>query len=648
MCGICGQFNFVRKEPVEPDTIRRMTESIQHRGPDDEGYLISGPLGLGFRRLSIIDLASGHQPMSDVEETVWVIFNGEIYNYRELRAELQSKGHQFRTKSDTEVIVHGYKEWGTEVFNHLNGMFGLAIWDAQKERLIVARDAMGIKLIYYKIEDGQLSFGSEIRAILAAGNSEPAVDPVALNLFLRFRYTPSPLTIFQGIRKLAPGTMLVVEKGQCREERWYKFVPTPFPIPKKKEEAASELLELYRGAVKRHLLSDVPVGLLLSGGLDSGLLLALMNEQGGPWPAYTIGYGESFEDDELTDAAKTAALLSARHIRVKLDQTKFERSLPKIVECLEEPIATSSIVPMYFVSQRARQDVKVALIGQGPDELFGGYKRHLGVHYGNWWRGLPASLRSMAGFAVNRLPRNEMLKRGVRSLGSEDRLKRYQNVLSLTATETIDGLFRDDVLPRSNSHELVDSWRELLPQMKYTDELGGFQLLEVRSSLPDELLMYADKLSMAHSLEVRVPYLDRTVVEYVQRLGANLKVRNGTRKWLHRRVCQSYLSSRILKRKKRGFASNVVDQWFHSSLNGGLSEVLLDESSFVFGLLDPKPVRRLLEGHQSGRQDNHKLLFSLVMIEQWLRGARSRTSAAYICGTASNPSDSIGISGKTQ
>jgi asparagine synthase (glutamine-hydrolysing) len=229
---------------------------------------------------------------------------------------------------------------------------------------------------------------------------------------------------------------------------------------------------------------------------------------------------------------------------------------------------------MYFVCQRARQDVKVALIGQGPDELFGGYKRHLGVHYGNWWRGLPAGLRSMAGFAVNRLPRNEMLKRGVRSLGSEDRLKRYQDVFSLTTTETVDGLFRDDVLPRSDSHELVDSWRELLPQMEHIDELGGFQLLEIRSSLPDELLMYADKLSMAHSLEVRVPYLDRTVVEYVQRLGANLKVRNGSRKWLHRRVCENYLPARILKRKKRGFASNVVDEWFRSSLNGELRDVL--------------------------------------------------------------------------
>jgi asparagine synthase (glutamine-hydrolysing) len=624
MCGIAGQFNFQRHEPVERETIVQMARSIAHRGPDDEGFFIAGPVGLGFRRLSIIDLAGGHQPMSNSEGTVWIIFNGEIYNYKELRAELQSKGHQFRTNSDTEVIIYGYEEWGADVFNHLNGMFGLAIWDVQKERLILARDAMGIKLIYYKIDNGTLTFGSEIRAILAAQKSRPDVDPTALNLFLRFRYTPSPLTIFQGIRKLAPGTMLVVEKGQCRQERWYKFIPTPFPTPKKKEEAVCELLELYRGAVKRHLLSDVPVGVLLSGGLDSGLLLALMNEQGGPWPAYTIGYGESFEDDELTDAAVTAGLLGARHVKVKLDQTEFERALPKIVECLEEPIATSSIVPMYFVSQRARQDVKVALIGQGPDELFGGYTRHLGIHYGNWWRGLPAGLRSMAGFAVNRLPRNETLKRGVRSLSAADRLKRYQDVFSLAPAETIDGLFREDVLPDRDRLELVEYWDALRPQMEYTDELGGFQLLELRSSLPDELLMYGDKLSMAHSLEVRVPYLDRTVVEYVQRLGANLKVRNGTRKWLHRQICQGYLSPRILKGKKRGFAANVVDQWFRSSLNGALREVLLDESSLMFGLLNPRPVRRLLEGHQSGRQDNHKLLFSLVMLEQWLRRSGSR------------------------
>ena len=628
MCGIAGQFNFQRLDPVERETIVRMARSIVHRGPDDEGFFIAGPVGLGFRRLSIIDLSGGHQPMSDADETVWIIFNGEIYNYRELRVELQNKGYQFRTSSDTEVIIHGYKQWGKDVFNHLNGMFGLAIWDVLNERLIVARDAMGIKLVYHRISHGQLTFGSEIRAVLAADDATPQIDPAAVNLFLRFRYTPSPYTIFQDVRKLAPGTMLIAEKGKCREERWYNFVPTPFAAPKKDKEAIEELLDLYKQAVQRHLLSDVPVGILLSGGLDSGLLLALMREHGNSWPAYTIGYGESFKDDELTDAAETAALFGARHISIKLDQAEFERSLPRIVECLEEPVAASSIVPMYFVSQRARQDVKVALIGQGPDELFGGYKRHLGVHYGEWWRGLPGGLRSIIGLAVNGLPRSETLKRGVHSLAVEDRLKRFEDVFSLAAPETIDGFFREGVLPKRNGHQLVEYWNALRPQMEHTDELGAFQLLEIRSSLPDELLMYADKLSMVHSLEARVPYLDRTVVEYVQRLNANFKVRNGTRKWLHRQVCQRYLPRQILGRKKRGFAVNVVDDWFQSSLSSELAGLLLDETSLMFGMLEPKSVRKLLSAHRSGRHDNHKLLFSLVMLEQWLRTKRHRESLA--------------------
>jgi asparagine synthase (glutamine-hydrolysing) len=623
MCGICGQFNFASDEPVDAGVIRKMADSIAHRGPDDEGYFVSGPIGLGFRRLSIIDLTGGHQPMADAEETVWVIFNGEIYNFKELRVELEHLGYSFRTNCDTEVIVHGYREWGTDVFNHLNGMFGLAIWDVRRKRLIVARDAMGIKLIYYRISGNQLTFGSEIRAILAAEHSRTEVDPLALNMFLRFRYTPAPLTIFQGIRKLASGTMLVIENGNCREERWYNYKPIPFASPKSDEEAREELLQLYRAAVRRHLLSDVPVGILLSGGLDSGLLLALMNEEGESWPAYTIGYGEQFEDDELRDAAETASLLRARHVTIKLDQAEFERSLPEIVQCLEEPIAASSIVPMYFVSRRAREDVKVALNGQGPDELFGGYKRHLGVFYGDWWRGLPAGLRTMIGYVANRLPRNETLKRGVSSLSTEDRLRRYQDVFSLAPAETINGLFQDGSSNGNSDHELVKYWRPLAPQMTEIDELGGFQLLEVRSSLPDELLMYADKLSMAHSLEVRVPYLDRTVVEYVQRLDASFKIRSGTRKWLHRKVCQNYLPSRILKRKKRGFAVNVVDAWFQSTLKSQFSELLLDKSSLMFHLLKPEPVRNLLEAHQSGRQDNHKLLFSLVMFEQWLRATRA-------------------------
>ena len=624
MCGICGQLNFGHGTPVVPAHVEAMTRTVAHRGPDDDGYYFAGTVGLGVRRLSIIDLSGGPQPMSDAEETVWVIFNGEIYNFQELRDELESRGHRFRTKSDTEAIVHGYKEWGTGVFDRLNGMFGIALWDTRTQRLVLARDAMGIKLVYYAIRSGTLFFGSEMRPVLAGLGERPAVDPTALNLFLRYRYTPSPLTIFKGVEKLAPGTMLICEGGRARTERWYRYTPVPFDAPKREDDAADELLELYRAAVRRHLISDVPVGILLSGGLDSGLLLALMNEHGGPWPAYTVGYGETFEDDELADAAETAAILGARHIPVKLDRAEFERSLPAIVASLEEPIAASSIVPMYFVSRRARQDVKVALIGQGPDELFGGYKRHLGVRYGGYWRRLPAPVRSMVGSAVAHLPRNEMLKRGVAALAVDDRLRRYQEVFSLAPASTVDQLFRHGSLPHEAGDTVLELWRELLPQMEHTDELGGLQLLELRSSLPDELLMYGDKLSMAHSLEVRVPYLDRTVVEYVQRLGAELKVRNGSRKWLHRRVCRGFLPSRILKRKKRGFAVNVVDGWFDSSVSGTLSDFVMDRQSLMYDVLEHQSVRVLLEDHKSRRQDNHKLLFSLALFEQWLRSTSGR------------------------
>jgi asparagine synthase (glutamine-hydrolysing) len=629
MCGIAGQFNYLRHEPVDEGVIREMAASIAHRGPDDEGYFVSGSIGLGFRRLSIIDLSGGHQPMSDDAGTTWVVFNGEIYNFKELRSELEQAGHRFRTNSDTEAIVHGYKQWGTGVFERLNGMFGLAIWDAERRRLVVARDAMGIKLVYYTESGGRLTFGSEIRAVIAGTDRvRPPVDPVALSRFLQFRYTPSPSTIFEGIRKLAPGTMLIAEDGQCRQETWYDYTPVPFANEREDDEAAEELLDLYKGAVKRHLLSDVPVGILLSGGLDSGLLLALMNELGANWPAYTVGYGESFQDDELVDAAQTAAILGARHIRVRLDRDEFERALPAIVQCLEEPIASSSIVPMYFVCQRARQDVKVALIGQGPDELFGGYRRHFGLHYGRSWRSLHPALRHVIGAAVNRLPRSESAKRGVYSLGIEDRLSRYQHVFSLVPADTIVDLFHEGLLPQGHQDAVVEYWSHLLPQMDHLDDLGGLQHLELRSSLPDELLMFGDKLSMAHGLEVRVPYLDRTVVEFAQRLAAGMKIRNGNGKWLHRRVARQFLPAAIMGRKKRGFAVNVVDEWFHSSLDSVLSELLLDRGSLMFELLRPEPVRQLLESHRSGREDNHKLLFSLAMFEQWLRGSASGVASA--------------------
>jgi asparagine synthase (glutamine-hydrolysing) len=596
-----------------------MTSSIVHRGPDDEGYYVSGTVGLGFRRLSIIDLAGGHQPMSDEENTVWVVFNGEIYNFPELRRELEGFGHRFRTTCDTEVIVHGYKQWGDDVLNRLNGMFGLAIWDTEKQRLVIARDPFGIKLIYYKIDAGRLYFGSEIRPLLAATEESVELDPTALNLFLRYRYTPSPYTMYEGIRKLAPGTMLTVEKGSYRIRRWYSYKPVPFSPMKSVEEAEEELTELYKQSIKRHLLSDVPLGLLLSGGVDSGLLLALMNLYGKSWRTYTVGYGSTFADDELSDAKETAAIFSSTHSDVLLDRRTFEESLPKIVACLEEPIASSSIVPMYFVCQRARQDVKVALIGQGPDELFGGYRRHIGVRYGGTWRGLPKWLRGAAAAAISALPRNEMLKRGVYSLDIPDRMQRYQHVFSLLPGEDVDGLFQDGMLTPGAGDKVLECWQDFSGLTSEVDDLGAFQFVELRSSLPDELLMFADKLSMAHGLEARVPYLDKEIVEYVERLSANLKVRNGSQKWIHRRVCQALLPKKILRRKKRGFAVNVVDDWFRGTMSRKMKEILLDRESQIYRYLRPAAVQSIFARHSSGQSDNHKILFSLVVFEEWLR-----------------------------
>jgi asparagine synthase (glutamine-hydrolysing) len=617
MCGICGQLNYTSWTPVRESGVRAAAAALSHRGPDDEGFHFSGPVGLGFRRLSIIDLSGGHQPMSSDDASVWVVFNGEIYNFRELRKELESFGHAFRTRSDTETIIYGYRQWGEHVFEHLNGMFAIAIWDARLERLLVARDGMGMKPLYYTVEGGKLSFGSELRAVTQMASHRPELDPAALNLFIRHRFTPSPLTLFKNIRKLAPGSMLVAEKGRLQVSSWYKFEPTPFVPRKSLRDATAELASLYRAALERHLISDVPLGLFLSGGIDSSLLLSLMAERGGPWPTYTVGYGGAFADDELADAKRTARFFGSKHVELELSTDHFEHYLPRVVSSMEEPVATSSIVPMYAMSERARQDVKVALMGQGPDELFGGYKRHLGVHYGQLWRRCPPTLRRVVKSALSGFPRSETFRRGLYALDVDGRLERFRNVLSIVSPHQAEQLFRDGVL--TNSNDIPQCWQELDAACTHTDELGAFQFIEMRSTLPDELLMYGDKLSMAHGLEVRLPYLDREVVEYAQRLDATLKVRFAKGKRVHRAVCAQLLPGSVMKRRKRGFASNVVDRWFRQSLSKKMESVLVDGSSLMYAYLNQRTVVDLLRRHQSGVEDNHKILFSLVVVEWWLR-----------------------------
>ncbi|MBI2412395.1 MAG: asparagine synthase (glutamine-hydrolyzing) [Deltaproteobacteria bacterium] len=616
MCGIAGRYNFRTGRPVEAATLRKMASSISHRGPDDEGVFTSGPLGLAFRRLSIIDLSGGHQPMSDEGGRVWVAFNGEIYNFPELRKELESKGYAFRTRSDTEVIVNGYREWGADVLKLLNGMFGLAIWDERDKRLVLGRDRMGIKPVYYRCDADGVAFGSEVKALLSEGH-RPEPDEMAMYLFLRYRYTPSPLTIFKGIKKLAPGTRLVVEAGKEKVERWWKETPSPFdPMPDERE-AVEGLLSVYRRAVKRHLLSDVEIGVLLSGGVDSGVLLALMKELGGPWRTYTAGFGIDFRDDELMKGRVTAIALGARNQPVELRETDFDDTLTRLVPILEEPVAASSIVPMYHLCKRVRQDVKAAVMGQGPDELFGGYKRHLGVHYGKYWRSIPAWARSLSAAGLSCLPRNETIRRGLFSLGSDDRFERYERVFSVVDDGTARALFRDGVLPEGAESALFDCWSGLLSLMPPDGELNGLEFLEVRSSLPDELLLYADKLSMAHGLEIRVPYLDNEVVDFAERLSPRLKIRNGKGKWVHREAARRLLPESIVSRKKLGFAT-PIDKWFRD-IKGPLAERLTGVDSKIYRYLERDTVLSMLNDHRSGRSDNSKTLFSIAVLEEWLR-----------------------------
>ncbi len=618
MCGICGEYNYQSKDPVAEEDIRLMTGSMVHRGPDDEGYHISGPLGLGFRRLSIIDLKSGQQPMSDREGKVWVVSNGEIYNFPELRKELEGHGHVFRTNSDTEVIVHGYKQWGNDVLKRLNGIFGMAIWDENKKKLILARDRLGIKPLYYQKDGRKLAFASEIRALHSRPGSGRKIDPLSLNQFLRYRYVPAPNTLFEGISKLAPGTMLVVENGGCRIERWWLFKPSVFdPLPSI-EEAEEELHGLYSNAIKRQLISDVPVGLLLSGGLDSGLILGFLQSMGSSIRTYTVGFEGDFERNELKSAARSAELMGFDNISVELDQKTYNESLSKAIAFTEEPIASPAIVPMYHVSKRARQDVKVVLTGQGPDELIAGYKRHVALHYGHFWRQTPGVIRNPLKKILGRVKSSEALIRGLYSLDVADRDARYEQILSILASEEVNGMFKQEVLSDQREEKLM-AWRQdLAPLVADTDELGGFHFYELSSSLPEEQLIFGDKMSMAHGLEARVPFLDHDIVEYVTRLPASYKVRWFKRKYLHKRICERVLPKEIINRGKIGFAT-PVDEWFSQSMNSKLNKVLLDPGARIYEYLDYPKVRGLITQHIDGRRNNHKILFNLVVCELCIR-----------------------------
>jgi asparagine synthase (glutamine-hydrolysing) len=383
------------------------------------------------------------------------------------------------------------------------------------------------------------------------------------------------------------------------------------------DEAEEKLLDLYLDSMRRHLISDVPLGLLLSGGLDSGLLLALMKQFGNDWNTYTVGF-TNFSGDERDAASHTASVLKTGNVSLEIGKKIFEDTLPKVVGVLEEPVTASSVVPMYHICGRARQDVKVVLMGQGPDELFGGYPRHLGVQYGRFWRSVPGIFRAPLTKVLSIRHRNETIRRGLYALGTESRFERYRKVFSIMPEEYIDSLFRNEYSSLGTEERLLECWGELFPLMEGMDDLGGFQFLEIRSSLPDELLMYADKLSMIHGLEIRVPFLDLDIIEFVERLKSSYKVRNFTGKWLHRKICNRLLPKEIVCRKKIGFMT-PINEWFMESMGGKCNSLLKDPSSYIYGLLKYDAVNNVLADHQNRRSDNRKIIFSLVALEEWMR-----------------------------
>ncbi len=445
MCGICGIYSYENNEPVDQQLLRAMVSSMIHRGPDDEGFYSQGPLGLGMRRLSIIDLSGGHQPMSNEDDTIWIVFNGEIYAYQDLRRELESKNHIFCTRSDTETILHAYEEWGVGAFARLNGMFGLAIWDSRKEELILARDPFGIKPLYYTNQAGKLLFGSEIKAILSDPSVPRNVDPASLDDFLTFTFVPSPHTLFEGIHKLPPGYLLRATKEGVKLERFYR--PPEDMQLKTENEWLQALREAIKSAVSRQMVADVPVGVMLSGGTNSATVTALMRRfSDQPVHSFTIGFGSDYALDETAAARRSAEILGSVHHDAVISSEEYSRFLPESIWYLEEPVATASTMAFYWICKLAREYVKVVLTGQGADEPFAGYGRHLGEYYSSWYRLLPDSFRQRVVSPLTaRLPRNEQMKRAARSLGITDSLDRLTEIYTIFDPALKDQLYRGDM-----------------------------------------------------------------------------------------------------------------------------------------------------------------------------------------------------------
>ena len=609
-------------------SLRRMCESIIHRGPDDEGLVLRDGVGLGVRRLSIIDLQSGHQPIANEDETIWIVFNGEIYNYPELRTELAGLGHRYRTQSDTEVVVHAYEQWGDACVERLNGMFGFAIWDRRGRRMLLARDRLGIKPLYFRLEDRRLVFGSELKAVLQAPDVPREIDPAALRDYLALEYVPSPKTIFRGINKLTPGSVLSwnQEDGRHTVHRYWDVDLAPGEAdrkPRPLEQEAEELRHLLYEVVRKELISDVPVGVFLSGGIDSSTVAAMMSDiTPGHVNSFSIGFADpSF--DESSHARQVAQHLGTNHRELVLDPHTLLELVPKITSSLDEPLADASIVPTYLLCRFAREHVKVALGGDGGDELFAGYPTLQAHRLLSAYNLLPGFMRKgVLPALVNRLPTS------MNNISADFALKRFVNGATLGLPErhlTWLGAYSDEALGALLTPDLKAAIAEAGDGNLGADHLRAGNLrnplnqvlyLDMKMFLENDILVKLDRASMLASLEARVPLLNVELVEHVARLPIGLKLRGLQTKFLLKRAMAGRLPAEILHRKKKGFGIPVA-KWFRGPLKDVLLDAVNPDKIQREGMLDHTVVRTLLDDHFSGRRDNRKQLWTLFVLERW-------------------------------
>jgi asparagine synthase (glutamine-hydrolysing) len=612
MCGIAGVLEFDPQRAPDREGLDRMAAVLRHRGPDGQGILVDGPAGLVHRRLSIIDLVSGGQPMRDGD--VWVVFNGELYNFPELRAELEDAGHSFSTRSDTEVLLRLFRDHGVDAFSRWNGMFACSFWDAQERTMVLVRDRLGKKPLYWRADRERLIFASEMKALAAYGGFERRVDPGALREYLTYGYFAGERTILEGVRRLLPGHYLRARNGEIETRPYWEFRFAPASPPPSEAEAEERLVAMLRNCVRRRMISDVPLGAFLSGGIDSSVVVALMAELSDrPVRTFTIGFEEAGYS-EVEDARVVARHLGTDHHETVVRPSAFD-ILPDLVWHLDEPFGDSSSVPTYYVCKAAREGVTVALSGDGGDEVFAGYTRYLGIERSRRMAALPAWLRRGAiGPVVRALPLDTPGYNYLYALahGSTRGRPGALGLFPYVGGRLFQGDLAEAAVARAPLEEDPAFWRHA----DALDPVSRHQLLDTHFYLPGDILTKVDRTSMAVSLEVRSPLLDFELVEFMASLPLSYKLRNGTTKHLLRKIAGPRLPSSVLTKRKQGFAV-PKDEWFRRELRQASEEVLLDRRALGRGYFREDVLRQMLRHHRTGERDYSAWIWSLLVLEMW-------------------------------